>query len=122
MGLLVSGESATHNQSEDTDEPENPLRYFFTCANYCRGTERLPGVPEPVVEQQHAARGTGHLGLSGMGDRQVEAGGAVGRRPVPGNSTNPFTEPMRRLGPEHRPHGGEQALVRQVRGESPGRG
>ena len=41
MGLPVSGESATHNQSEDTDEPENPLRYFFTCANYCRGTERL---------------------------------------------------------------------------------
>ena len=37
MGLLVSGESATHNQSEDTDEPENPLRYFFYMRKLLQG-------------------------------------------------------------------------------------
>ena len=39
MGLLVSREICnTQPIPEDTDEPQNPRRYFFICSNYnCRG-------------------------------------------------------------------------------------
>ncbi len=44
MGVAVSGESATHNQSRKYRRTRKLAGYFFTCANYCRETERLPSV------------------------------------------------------------------------------
>ena len=36
-GRRIQGNLQHTTDPEDTDEPENPLRYFFICSNYCRG-------------------------------------------------------------------------------------
>ena len=103
MGLPVSGESATHNQSEDTDEPENPLRYFFTCANYCRGTERL----QENEDHGLIVEGRGIVTIEGLtfydGTHTLSGPVTVGGDLVVGDGTNAATL---------RPRGGDRGPLR----------